>query len=513
MTRNKRIISIALVAVLGAGAAVAASAQGIKSVLGEETPVVWKHYTAVAPTATTKGIKQYWVSCDDHTHVFVKPTGNVEIEEGTWTDALKASVLALNDDRTIAEGDFLTWADSDNRLFTSHFLNNYAYDSTTKTYTARIGENKGTETNPLVNETDAAVHFRGEYLKVARACGNKYISFSLKANSVMPGYTVDRYAIATSGADWRLNYTEKNFDVENFATYELDLSLYDDLDTNEFTVYFGMRNTSAPQFNSIVSDITIKDLAASNFTVVPTEAASNATVTPTANSSGLISELAIHQNGQGTSGGYDFNGLSAGYVSDVHDLGIAKMYVTVKATNIVKFDESKGVLGFLRSNGGMAYPAFIDKWMNFEIDTATTKSLDFGVAHDGGTSNPTADLTVYISYSQLTRNFYNNDNANHCWGIDMSKFTLENAAPGSGGVGACTMTNGASITVNGVAKQGMFYANYLDIANYPDPQEGDIVVFHAGTYQDPTNRWNVNRIGTLSEDLTFECVGGAFIQK
>ncbi|MBQ7994827.1 MAG: hypothetical protein IJ247_01235 [Bacilli bacterium] len=65
------------------------------------TSNVWVHYQEVSPTFTVNGIKEYWVSCSSNEHVFVEPTGDVEIQEGVWSDQKKADVIALNDDRLL----------------------------------------------------------------------------------------------------------------------------------------------------------------------------------------------------------------------------------------------------------------------------------------------------------------------------------------------------------------------------------------------------------------------------
>ena len=181
---------------------------------------------------------------------------------------------------TIEEGDFITWMYSAGDFIIGN-ISNQTYDASSHTYTMRAGKYKGTDEKPLVNETDAAIHFRGQYFKVARACGWKYLTFTLKANSVMDGYTVNRYAIATSGANsagadsWKINYDEKDFDVENFYTYQINLAEYDVVTETNFSTYFGFRNSASPQFNSIVCDVTIKDFAVSNFTLYKTEAGSS----------------------------------------------------------------------------------------------------------------------------------------------------------------------------------------------------------------------------------------------
>ena len=102
--KNAKKIGILLLTTLTLGGAVVCSGNLTKklsfTIAGTEA-TIWKHYAEVAPTATTPGIKEYWVSCSDSSHVFAAPTGNVEIQEGVWDNEKKAAVIALEDDRYI----------------------------------------------------------------------------------------------------------------------------------------------------------------------------------------------------------------------------------------------------------------------------------------------------------------------------------------------------------------------------------------------------------------------------
>ena len=61
---------------------------------------VWNHYTAVAAGLGKKGIKEYWVNCNDHNHQFTAPASG-EIAEKGAPDQAFIDALASDDDRLI----------------------------------------------------------------------------------------------------------------------------------------------------------------------------------------------------------------------------------------------------------------------------------------------------------------------------------------------------------------------------------------------------------------------------
>lgn len=108
--KKKKIL---LISVLGLSAltafgvfAGATSTKGFAKLLGSGEKVTWNHYSAVAPSFTKKGIKEYWVSCSSHEHQFTAPTGDdVEIvDQGAPNESFISSLEAA-DDRLLARVD------------------------------------------------------------------------------------------------------------------------------------------------------------------------------------------------------------------------------------------------------------------------------------------------------------------------------------------------------------------------------------------------------------------------
>ncbi len=105
--KKKKIL---LISVLGLSAltafgvfAGATSTKGFAKLLGTGEKVTWNHYSAVAPTADTKGIKEYWVSCSSHTHQFTAPTGDdIEVVDKGAPSQAFIDALEKNDDRLVA---------------------------------------------------------------------------------------------------------------------------------------------------------------------------------------------------------------------------------------------------------------------------------------------------------------------------------------------------------------------------------------------------------------------------
>ena len=62
---------------------------------------VWHHYSAVSATFDQKGIKEYWVNCTTHEHVFEAPVSDNIVDKGAPTSAFINS-LDVNDDRLVA---------------------------------------------------------------------------------------------------------------------------------------------------------------------------------------------------------------------------------------------------------------------------------------------------------------------------------------------------------------------------------------------------------------------------
>ena len=71
--------------------------------LNAEDNSIWNHYTAVNATLESSGVKEYWVNCTTHEHVFTKPDVDASriVEKGAPTaDFVKT--LSASDDRYVA---------------------------------------------------------------------------------------------------------------------------------------------------------------------------------------------------------------------------------------------------------------------------------------------------------------------------------------------------------------------------------------------------------------------------
>ena len=97
---NKKITSFGLVALAGLSlcAGVALSKGGISNLHADEVNT-WKHFAAVMPTETTKGIREYWTNCVSETRLSA-PEG-VSAEDATLNAEQIETILADADDTRI----------------------------------------------------------------------------------------------------------------------------------------------------------------------------------------------------------------------------------------------------------------------------------------------------------------------------------------------------------------------------------------------------------------------------
>ena len=94
-------------------AIIAANQNSIDISAGESdnNPTIWNHYSGVEATQTTRGIREYWVSCGSNAHQFVIPTyDNISIiDKGAPSQSFIDS-LNENDDRLILNmNDYLSF--------------------------------------------------------------------------------------------------------------------------------------------------------------------------------------------------------------------------------------------------------------------------------------------------------------------------------------------------------------------------------------------------------------------
>ena len=125
LKKKALIITCLVTTSLILGTVMYASAGGISMVRADETEHVGNHYTELAPTATSSGVKEYWVCCECHKHFLTKPA------TGTWTDAGTAALINdPTDDRYLPQlynytvGDASRWTITKNALGNDKFVAN-----------------------------------------------------------------------------------------------------------------------------------------------------------------------------------------------------------------------------------------------------------------------------------------------------------------------------------------------------------------------------------------------------
>jgi len=103
INKKTKLFGTAFVACMCLSLVVMADANREKAFLAtkaDESAWVWEHYNEVAPTFTTTGSKEYWISCDDPTHTprFTQPaTGTINAAQDPAAGF--AEGLATNDPR------------------------------------------------------------------------------------------------------------------------------------------------------------------------------------------------------------------------------------------------------------------------------------------------------------------------------------------------------------------------------------------------------------------------------
>ena len=137
--------------------AVATSTKGSAKTLGAGEKVTWNHYSAVAPSFTKKGIKEYWVSCSSHEHQFTAPTGDdVEIVDQGAPNESFISSLETTDDRLLARVDDMA-IDFEDDVYTYFISSSLATSLTTEqafngTHSLKIVGGSSTEKAFLISE-------------------------------------------------------------------------------------------------------------------------------------------------------------------------------------------------------------------------------------------------------------------------------------------------------------------------------------------------------------------------
>lgn len=97
---SKKALTFGLVGILGAASAVAAVQLGKTLNLHATEVNTWKHFAAVMPTDTTKGIREYWTDCISQGPLFTAPEG-VKAQDANLTQDQIDSILKDEDDPRI----------------------------------------------------------------------------------------------------------------------------------------------------------------------------------------------------------------------------------------------------------------------------------------------------------------------------------------------------------------------------------------------------------------------------
>ena len=233
---KKRTVAFGLVGLLGMAAAVGASQLGGSSNLHATETNTWKHFAAVMPTDTTKGIRDYWTDCVSQGPLFSAPEGIVA-EEATLTDAQIASILDDEDDsriiptlteikRSVAKGYDGKTSTQGYDVTTAY---NYVYlDDTTKALVTNADETKITSAYKAYNARFAIMD-----LPLVKGDGNGTVNGFSTNQTYVDGYgevSEVKSGYVSGDTEW---FTVKYVDeTTNLSDYEsISFFVYNPTDT------------------------------------------------------------------------------------------------------------------------------------------------------------------------------------------------------------------------------------------------------------------------------------------
>ena len=150
--------------VVAAAAGTAFSTLKMSGVWGTDD-TVWNHYSAVAASLGVRGIKEYWVSCDDHSHQFTAPISEHIVNKGAPSREFIDS-LDVEDDRLI---EYKRYYDFSDRHLPSFITPN-------RNVSAVVAENGRVEISVTAN--DYGVNIGKEYLDIVFADPIAFDAFS-----------------------------------------------------------------------------------------------------------------------------------------------------------------------------------------------------------------------------------------------------------------------------------------------------------------------------------------------
>ena len=157
---NLLFVGVSLL-VVAAAAGTAFSTLKMSGVWGTDD-TIWNHYSAVAASLGVRGIKEYWVSCDDHSHQFSAPVSEHIVDKGAPSREFIDS-LDVEDDRLIEYKRYYDFSDGHLPSFIS---------AGTNVSNVVVGHTLDAENNMLevsVTANDYGIHIGKEYLDVVFA--------------------------------------------------------------------------------------------------------------------------------------------------------------------------------------------------------------------------------------------------------------------------------------------------------------------------------------------------------
>ena len=228
MKNNKKIfISASLLVLLATGFI---AGQNNNALLGSalEDTSIWNHYTAVDATLDSNGVREYWVNCTTHEHVFAKPEVDASriVEKGAPSQDFIAS-LPTNDDRlTPAWSEIITFEDNIIPSVLTQNAKNTVFDIVTE---------EGTNNKVLRTSGAAGYGFNAakEYLDVIFADSN-VIAVEFYAKATTPTNNFRRNANGTA-ITYELNNGEHGLELE-WKSFHYTREYYDIWTANDIFV-------------------------------------------------------------------------------------------------------------------------------------------------------------------------------------------------------------------------------------------------------------------------------------
>lgn len=247
MKNNKKIfISASLLVLLATGFI---AGQNNNALLGSalEDTSIWNHYTAVDATLDSNGVREYWVNCTTHEHVFEKPA----VEDSRIVDkgapsASFISSLAANDDRLIERyTKAITFEDGLNKYIS-------IYDGFTAMSVVDEEGVDGSKALKLSRVDDSGrdchVTIAKEYLDAVFANTKvKSLEFYAKATVATNNFRHQKVDQAVTGNNEIISTFECNRTgygiTESYKKFLLEREIYENMNFSSWTIQYGTTST------------------------------------------------------------------------------------------------------------------------------------------------------------------------------------------------------------------------------------------------------------------------------